>query len=134
MTVVFLDIDDVLEIHELQLAEFGGMAGLRDRGLLESAVAQPMASAFGQFLHTDVVHMAAAYLFHLASNHAFIDGNKRTALVAAIVFLELNGYVLPDGAPELYDLTLGVANGTIPKDRVTDTLRRLVKPQAVDLG
>jgi death on curing protein len=84
----------VLEIHALQLGEFGGIAGVRDRGLLESAVEQPRATAFGELLHTDLFEMAAAYLFHIVKNHAFLDGNKRTALVAALVFLDINGVSL----------------------------------------
>jgi hypothetical protein len=74
----FLDLEEVLEIHALELDEFGGIAGVRDRGLLESAVEQPRATAFGELLHADLFEMAAAYLFHIAKNHAFLDGNKRT--------------------------------------------------------
>lgn len=77
----FLDLEEVLEIHALQLDEFGGIAGVRDRGLLESAVEQARATAFGELLHADLFEMAAAYLFHIVKNHAFLDGNKRTALV-----------------------------------------------------
>jgi len=87
----FLDLEEVLEIHALQLAEFGGLGGLRDQRLLESAVAQARATAFGQLLHGDLFEMAAAYLFHIVKNHAFVDGNKRTALLAALVFLDING-------------------------------------------
>jgi len=125
VSVEFLEIDDVLDLHALQLEEFGGMPGLRDRGLLVSAVAQPQASAFGELLHPDVVSMAAAYLFYIVRNHAFFDGNKRAGLVTALVFLEWNGLRVPDGAPELYDLTLGVADNAITKDELTDALRRL---------
>jgi death on curing protein len=81
----FLDLAEVLEIHALQLDEFGGMAGVRDQGLLESAIEQPRATAFGELLHGDLFEMAAAYLFHVVKNHAFLDGNKRTALLAALV-------------------------------------------------
>lgn len=87
----FLDLDEVLEIHALQLADFGGLEGVRDQGLLESALEQPRATAFGQFLHGDLFEMAAAYLFHVVKNHAFMDGNKRTALLSALVFLDING-------------------------------------------
>lgn len=77
----FLDVEEVLEIHALQLDEFGGIAGVRDRGLFESAVEQARATAFGELLHADLFEMAAAYLFHIVKYHAFLDGNKRTALV-----------------------------------------------------
>jgi death on curing protein len=80
----FLDLEEVLEIHALQLDEFGGIAGVRDRGLLESAVEQARATAFGELLHADLFEMAAAYLFHIVKHHAFLDGNKRTALVTAL--------------------------------------------------
>ncbi len=82
---VFLDLEDVLLIHAEQLARFGGAPGLRDRGLLESAVAMPRASAGGEFAHPDVFAMAAAYAFHTAQNQPFVDGNKRTGLLAAVV-------------------------------------------------
>jgi death-on-curing protein len=75
---VFLDVEDVLLIHEEQLPRYGGSSGIRDRGLLESAVAMPRASAGGAFAHQDLFAMAAAYAFHIAQNQPFGDGNKRT--------------------------------------------------------
>jgi death-on-curing protein len=83
---VFLDVEDVLLIHEEQLAKYGGAEGLRDAGLLESAVAMPSATAGGELAHDDLFAMAAAYAFHIAQNQPFVDGNKRTGLLAAIVF------------------------------------------------
>jgi death-on-curing protein len=91
----FLALEDVLEIHAAQLARYGGQDGIRDRGLLLSAMAQPEMSFAGEFLHEDLFAMAAAYAFHLAENQPFIDGNKRTAFQAADVFLMLNGFDLP---------------------------------------
>jgi death-on-curing protein len=125
MTPIFLTLDEVLLTHELQLAQFGGADGVRDLGLLESAIAQPSASFGGEFLHPDLHTMAAAYLYHVAANHAFVDGNKRTALVAALAFLAVNGIVTTSAAPELYDLTIGVAEGRFDKATVADVLRRL---------
>ena len=81
----FLDVDDVLELHSAQLERYGGASGLRDRGLLESAVAQPQSSFAGQFAHEGLYEMAAAYLFHICRNHPFVDGNKRAGLLAAVV-------------------------------------------------
>ena len=88
--VLFLSVDDVLELHSDQLRLFGGSAGLRDRNALESAVATPATTYEGTLLHDDLFHMAAAYAFHLAENQPFLDGNKRTALNAALVFLDIN--------------------------------------------
>ena len=88
---LFLRLNEIIEIHTDQIARYGGLAGIRDMGLLQSAVAMPMSSFGGQYLHADLYEMAAAYLYHLVNNHAFIDGNKRVGTVTAIVFLELNG-------------------------------------------
>lgn len=85
------DVDDVLALHDEALAAFGGSAGVRDPGLLASAVAMPRASFGGELLHEDIFAMAAAYAFHIAQNQPFADGNKRTAILAAIVFLDLDG-------------------------------------------
>ncbi len=94
MTPQFLIVEDVLEIHEMQLERYGGGDGLRDQGLLESAVAQPQATFGGEFVHDGLLSMAAAYLFHIVSNHPFLDGNKRAGLLAALVFLDLNGIAI----------------------------------------
>jgi death-on-curing protein len=125
MTPLFLTREEVLEIHALQLARYGGGAGLRDPGLLESALAQPEATFGGQYVHQDLWEMAAAYLFHLVSNHPFVDGNKRVGLLAALVFLDLNGVSLTQGSEELYTLTMSVAAGSMQKDAVTAALRRI---------
>ena len=111
----FLDVDDVLEIHALQTERFGGVSGVLDRGRLESAVAQPMAMFAGNFLHEDLYDMAAAYLFHIARDHPFFDGNKRTALLAALVFLEINGVSIRAEEDELEDLAVGAAEGRADK-------------------
>jgi len=86
----FLSVQRVLALHSLQLKLFGGSEGVRDQSLLESAIAMPATSFGGQYVHADLAEMAAAYLFHLNKNHPFIDGNKRTATAAALVFLKLN--------------------------------------------
>jgi death-on-curing protein len=102
----FLDIPDLLRIHADQVDLYGGEHGVRDPGLLESATAQPRATFGGEFLHGDVFDMAAAYLFHIVQNHPFIDGNKRTGLMAALVFLDLNGVEIDAPKGSLYDLTM----------------------------
>jgi death-on-curing protein len=121
----FLDLEDVLELHALQLARYGGADGVRDRGLLESAVAQPQATFDGVFVHDGLFAMAAAYLFHIVKNHPFVDGNKRTGLLAALVFLDLNGISIAHSSTVLYDLTLGVAEGRITKDAAAEALRQI---------
>ena len=106
----FLTIEDVLEIQREQIERYGGSHGLRDRAGLESALAVPQASFGGEWLHPTIPAMAAAYLFHLCQNHAFIDGNKRVGANAAIVFLFLNGWNLLFTEAELVDLVLRVAS------------------------
>jgi death on curing protein len=116
---VFLSIEDILSIHERMIKEFGGMPGVADRGLLESAVSMPTAGLAGEFLHKSVPAMAAAYLFHLCKNHPFFDGNKRVAVVAAEVFLNINGMCLYVSNEALKELCLGVAAGELSKDQTT---------------
>lgn len=125
MNPEFLDVGDVLEIHRFQLERFGGSAGLRDRGLLESAVAQPEGTFGGEFLHGDLFLMAAAYLYHIVRNHPFVDGNKRAGLLSALVFLDVNGISIAHSDPQLYDLTLAVAEGRLEKEALSESLRKL---------
>lgn len=125
----FLDLEDVLELHALHLARFGGADGLRDKGLLESALAQPQATFDGKFVHDGLYAMAAAYLFHVVQNHPFVDGNKRTGLLSALVFLDLNGISIKHGSPGLYDLTLGVAEGRLRKSDAAKTLEAIAQSQ-----
>ena len=120
----FLCKHTVLNIHDAQLAEHGGKPGVLDEGLLESALAQPMAVFGGHFLHEDLFAMAAAYVFHLTNNHAFEDGNKRTALAAALVFLDVNGYQVADEGTELADVLLEMVEQKREKAWVAAELRR----------
>lgn len=90
----FVELDDALALHEASIIEFGGSPGLRDPGLLESALAQPKQSFGGQFTHDYPFHMASAYAYHLAKNHPFVDGNKRVALACCVMFLHANGWNL----------------------------------------
>lgn len=121
----FLDLEDILLLHEEQLAQFGGGAGIRDLGALDAATAMPRATLDGRFLHGGLFEMAAAYAFHIAQNHPFIDGNKRTALAAALVFLDLNGVVLPDPEGQLYEAMLAVAQGRLGKEGLAALFRKL---------
>lgn len=113
--VRFLEIEEVLALHEDQIARYGGGSGLRDLGLLESAVATPSATFDGELLHATPPEMAAAYLFHLAQNHPFVDGNKRVAAAATFMFLFLNGLELSCTEDEFVDLVMGVASGVRTK-------------------
>lgn len=124
----FLEIDDVLAIHERQIAEFGGSSGIRDRGLLESAIAMPQASFGGQRAHESLFAMASAYAFHIAQNQPFLDGNKRTGLGTALVFLRLNGYRTIDPGEELYEAMIAIAERRLDKAGLAAMLERLAKP------
>ena len=123
-SIVFLSVQDVMDIHERVIMEFGGDLGLRDRGLLESAVAMPSATFSGAFLHPGVAEMAGAYHFHLCSNHTFIDGNKRVAVASAEVFLLLNGLELSASDDELEELTTELAMGNISKEQVIEFFKK----------
>ena len=119
----FLTLDEVLALHADQIARYGGANGVRELALLESASATPRATFAGRFLHATVPEMAAAYLFHLAQNHPFVDGNKRAALAAALAFLGLNGFWLEAGPDELVETVLGVARGDVTKAGLAEYLR-----------
>lgn len=121
----FLTLADVLTIHEEQIEAYGGIRGIRDEGLLDSAVMTPQASFGGEYLHADLFEMAAAYAFHIAENQAFFDGNKRTALVSALVFLDINGCLILDDEMKLYDAMIAVANKEMDKYDLADLLRNL---------
>ncbi|MCL2779158.1 MAG: type II toxin-antitoxin system death-on-curing family toxin [Polyangiaceae bacterium] len=129
--IVFLSVDVVLALHQRQIDRYGGTPGLRDRGLLESAVAQPRTSFGGTYAHDGVFAMAAAYLFHIVSNHPFVDGNKRTGLLATQVFLHLNGIALLHESDAFYLLTMGVAEGRIGKMAVATELERIARSKTV---
>ena len=124
MSPVFLQTHHVLAIHSRQLERFGGSPGVRDLGLLESALAQPPAQFAGEFLHEDLFAMGAAYLFHMVKNHPFVDGNKRTGLVATLVFLLINNVNMPAADPRFYEITMAVAEGRLDKMAVADLLRQ----------
>jgi len=115
----FVSKSMVLSIHTRQIERFGGTPGVRDEGLLESALAQPQATFGGQFLHPTISEQAAAYLYHIAMNHPFIDGNKRTAFAVTDTFLRLNGCALNLTDDGVYDLVMRVARGTMTKEELS---------------
>ena len=121
-------VEAVFAIHEEVLAAHGGSPGLRSRELLESAIAAPQATMMGVPMISDPIEIAAAYLFYLCSNHAFVDGNKRVALATCLVFLSENGLLQNEelDADDWENLTLAVAAGVLSRDEVTGRLRGLV--------
>lgn len=121
---LFLALDEVLAIHADQIRRYGGQTGLRDLTLLQSALGMPETTFEGEFLHGTLFEMAAAYLFHVARNHPFVDGNKRTALMCGLVFLGLNGWRLEAESDALYELVDGVAAGSVDKPDVAVFLRQ----------
>ncbi len=124
---LFLTLAEVLEIHENQISLYGGTQGIRNLHLLQSALAQPEASFGGTWLHQGLFEMAAAYAFHIASNHPFLDGNKRTALVSTLVFCELNGISISDPSGKLYDAMIQTAKGKMDKQVLAQLFRELHK-------
>ncbi len=121
----FLTLEDVLELHDMQLESYGGATGVREQSLLESAVMTPQASFGGELVHNGVFELAAAYAFHIAENQPFVDGNKRTALAAALVFLDWNHIEISDPNEELYDAMIGLAKKTLDKASLAKLFQKL---------
>jgi death on curing protein len=123
---IWIDPDVLLAAHDEQLAEHGGAAGIRDRGLFESALARPKnLAAYGD---PDAAALAAAYGFGLAKNHAFVDGNKRTALVALELFLAINGFELTADDRQCVMVMLSVASGAFSENELAEWIRKHLKP------
>ncbi len=125
MAPIFLRLADVVRVHVDQVERYGGRPGIRDMGLLRSALDMPGASFGGEWLHRDLYEMAAAYAFHLSRNHPFFDGNKRTALACALVFLEINGVPIKDPEQRLYQAMVDIASGAIDKMGMAAVFRSL---------
>jgi death-on-curing protein len=124
--IIFLSVDNVLLLHTDTIDMDGGSHGVRDHGLLDAAVAMPRQQFGGNYLHEDLAAMAAAYMFHVAQNHPFVDGNKRAAVLSALAFLSVNGIQeLPD-PKDLESITLQVAAGELGKDVLTKWIRKNV--------
>ncbi|BBN96800.1 death-on-curing protein [Deinococcus grandis] len=127
----YLRVEDVTDLHDEALADFGGTPGLRDAGALASAVAQPAMEAFGVELYPGLTDKAAAYLYFLSRNHAFVDGNKRTAYAAAYTFLAMNGWLLGGSDDDVFTLVLDTAQGRLSDPREVEVrLAQLVVPMA----
>jgi death-on-curing protein len=121
MAFKFLSRRLVEQMHAMQIERFGGLAGLRDEGSLESALGRPINKA--NYGCDDVIELAAAYLFGLGRNHAFLDGNKRIAIVSCGVFLLRHGHSIETSDALLYTFAMGIAMGEIDEDGATRFLR-----------
>lgn len=126
MNVIFLERPLVERLHAMQIQRFGGAPSLRDENAFESALARPVNKA--SYGCQDIIELAAAYVFGLAKNHAFVDGNKRIAIVAAAVFLMENGYEIATDDATLYTFVLAVAAGEIDEEGATRFLRDVSVP------
>lgn len=124
----YLSVEQVLELHAIQIAHYGGGKGLRDRGGVESAVARPAMTFGGEDLSPDVAAKAAALMHSLVMNHAFVDGNKRVGAHAAMVFIAVNEHEADITSAELEEVTLSVARGQMDVEPLTIWFRqRLVR-------
>ncbi len=123
MNPEFLSLAEVIEIHRDQIDRYGGSPGIRDMGLLLSALAVPAVTFDDSFLHADLFEMAASYLFHIVRNHPFIDGNKRTGAVAALVFLTLNDIEIEAGEDSFEKMVLAVAADQADKRAAAEFFR-----------
>ena len=118
----FLTTQTVLRIHDRQIEKYGGASGIRDPDLLDSALAQPQATFSGILLHPTLWTQAAAYLFHIAMNHPFLDGNKRTAYAVMRTFLKLNGFTLNLSEDEKFEFVIRVVTGEMSKEDIATYL------------
>ena len=127
MSTTFLTIEEALALHDDQLRRYGGKPGIRDITLLQSALAMPQAGYGGVLLHGTIAEQGAAYLFHLAQNQAFVDGNKRVGVAAAFIFLWFNGFELAVPSRDLYDVTMAFATKQATKADAAVLIGRHVK-------
>jgi death-on-curing protein len=115
----FIPVAAALEMHDVLIDAYGGAKGIRDYGLLLSALEMPRSSFGGQDLHPTLFEKAAAYLYHVAKNHPFIDGNKRTAAALALTFLEINGVKFKINIRDYEELVVAAAEGLISKKEIS---------------
>ena len=123
--MIYLSLEQIIALHDALIKKFGGLPGIRERGLLESAVAAPMMAVFGEELHKTIYNKAAAYLFYIAKNHAFLDGNKRTAAAAALAFLRANGKSTKYDADEFLEFVVSVAEGQADLDAISNYFAKI---------
>ena len=125
--IVYLSRDQILRIHAFQIERFGGLAGLRDNGGLEAAVARPQMTFGGEYLYPDVAAKVAALMQSLVMNHPFIDGNKRVGAHAALLFVHANGMELQTSPDDLTTMTLDLARGELNREELTIWLQQRLR-------
>jgi death on curing protein len=124
--IIFLTVDEVIAFHKIQIDESGGSYGIRDRGLLESAVETPKATFQGTYLHNDIYDMASAYMFHIIKNHPFVDGNKRTGTVAAFAFMFANNIEFSFSQDLVFEQAILIATSQLSKENLAKRFRSLI--------
>ncbi len=122
--MIFLSVEEVIQIHDDLVSEYGGLHGIRDMGLLLSAIEMPKATMFGEDLHESIFDKASAYLFHIVCNHAFIDGNKRTGAAATLIFLSQNGQQVKYNMVDFEDMVCKIAEGSFSKATISNFLKQ----------
>ena len=123
----FFSIEQVIKIHVIQLEMFGGLHGVRDIGLLDSAINMPKATFDGNRFYKSDVEIAAAYIFFIIKNHPFLDGNKRTGLAAGLIFLKMSDYKVNLTQDQAFDIGIGVADSSLTIEDLTDLLKQAIK-------
>jgi len=128
MSVIYLTLEEVLGLHAISINRFGGADGVRDLGLVESSVARPQQSFSGAELYASLWLKAAALAHSISENQPFVDGNKRTAALAMLVFLDLNGFELCVNELEVYKTIMAMANKKLSKEKLAAWLEQNCKP------
>lgn len=134
MEIVFLELEEVIEIHQDQVRRYGGASGIHDIDMLHSALFMPQAWYGGQYIHEDIFEMAGAYLFHIVKNHPFIDGNKRTGAVAAVVFLVMNGVEIEADEESFEKIVRLVAEGMAGKSDAAKFSVKMLCNRTLSIG
>lgn len=127
---IWMDVRDAVIAHDLELAAHGGGGGIRDQGMLESALARPQNRWVYADSPSSLQTLAAAYAFGVSSNHPFVDGNKRTALVVSFAFLDVNGLEVTANQEDAYLTFLALAAGELSEDELADWFERNTRPRS----
>jgi death-on-curing protein len=123
MATRFIPDEIVPTIHHDQIRRYGGEFGIRDKGLLASALAQPKMTVGGNYFHKSIFEKAAAYGFHICRNHPFVDGNKRVAFILAVLFLDRNSWEFNASEEESYSAMISLADGKMTKPQLASWLK-----------
>lgn len=123
--MIYLSFEDVVDLHDALINRFGGLSGIREKGLLESSLAMPMMAVFGEELYKSIYDKAACYLFSIVKNHPFLDGNKRTASSVALVFLRINGETPRYNIDNFVEFVVRIAEGHFDIPKISKHLKKL---------